>query len=468
MSWIHRLFGSFRKNKLEDQLDEELRFHIEMRAQEFIAAGMDPEDARQQARSLFGNQLLLKERTRDMDTIGWIETLWKDLRFASRILRKGPGFAVAVVVSIALAIGANTTVFSIVNALLFGALPVNEPQRLLNFNEADSFSYPNYVDYRDQTKDVFEGVCAFFPLVPASLGGVGEPERIWGQLVTGNYFSVAGVRMAIGRAFLPEEDRVAGRNPVVVLGHTLWSRHYRSNPSILGKAVILNNLRYTVVGVAPVGFHGTVRGILPEYWVPLSMTGQIMPDMANAFDARDSTWLVVDARLKPGVSRGRALAAVNLVKRRLDSTYHKGEKNLRPVTLSVAGGLPGDSSKNFAIGLMTILTVVVGLVLLIACANVANLLLARASVRQKEIGVRLAIGAGRGRLIRQLLTESVLLSTLGAAAGFLLAVVAVRPLSHLELPIPIPIDLGVATLERRPSIRRTNKLGSFDLVSSIA
>src|SRR5437016_1918157 len=171
------------------------------------------------------------------------------------------------------------------------------------------------------------------------------------------------------------------------------------------------------------------------------MADQIMSGMTNARDARGSHWLIVDARLKPGASRQQALAAVNIIKKRLDSTYNKGEKNLQPVSLTVAGALPGDAGK-FALSLMAILVIVVGLVLLIACANVANLLLARASVRQKEIGVRLAIGASRARLICQLLTESILLSTLGAAAGFLLAVAAVRPISRFELPLPLPIDLN--------------------------
>src|SRR5579864_2961914 len=182
MAWMNRLLGSLRKNKLEDQLDDELRFHIEMRTREYIAEGLAPEEARYRARRMFGNQTLLKERTREMDTFGWLETIWQDLRYALQMLRTSRGFTAAVVVSIALGIAANTTVFSIVNGLLLSALPVTEPQRLLSFNQSSSLSFPDYVDYRDHTKDVFEGVCAHFPVVAASLGEVGEPERIWGQL----------------------------------------------------------------------------------------------------------------------------------------------------------------------------------------------------------------------------------------------------------------------------------------------
>ena len=369
-----------------------------------------------------------------------VDALLKDAAYALRSFRKSPGFTAAVVVSIALGIAANTTVFSIVNAVMLGSLPVKEPARLLNFNEGESLSYPDYVDYRDQTKDVFEGVCANFPLVPASLGGVGEPERIWGQLASGNYFSVAAVDLAVGRGFVLEEDQVPGRNPVAVLSYGLWRRRFGADRGIAGKTIILNNHSYTVVGVAPGGFHGTFRAIDPEFWVPLAMANQIMPDLTKDHldQKRTARWLTVDARLKPGVSRERALAAVNVVNKRLDDTYHKGEKNRPSVRLSTAGEFKGNAGR-FVLGLMVILTVVVGLVLLIACANVANLLLARASARQREIGIRLAIGANRARLIRQLLTESILLSMAGAAAGFLLTLAAIRPISRFELPLPLPI-----------------------------
>ncbi|HLN00154.1 MAG TPA: ABC transporter permease [Bryobacteraceae bacterium] len=366
------------------------------------------------------------------------DNLTQDVSYAWRTLRKSPGFTGAVIFSVALGIAANTTVFSIVNAVLLGSLPVRQPARLVNFSEGNSFSYPDYLDYRNQTKDVFEGVCANLVLVPASLGGVAEPERIWGQLTSGNYFAVVGVKPALGRGFVPEEDQVPDRDPVVVLSYGLWRRRFGADPAIVGRAVILNNLRYTVVGVAPAGFHGAARAIVPEFWVPLAMASEMMPDLAKEQNQRDSSWLMLDARLKAGVSRERALAAVNVVKKRLDAAYRKTEKNPTPITLSVAGGFPGGAS-GFVFGLMATLMIVVGLVLLIACANVANLLLARASARQKEIGIRLAIGASRARLIRQLLTESILLSSLGAAAGFLLAVAAIRPIARFELPLPLPI-----------------------------
>ena len=369
------------------------------------------------------------------------DNLTQDLSYAWRTLRKSPGFTGAVIFSIALGIAANTTVFSVVNAVLLGSLPVRQPDRLLKFSDGNSFSFPDYIDYRDQTKDVFEGVSANFPVVPASLGGVAEPERIWGQLASGNYFAVTGVPLMLGRGFAPEEDQAPGKYPVVVLSYGLWRRHFGADAAIVGKTAILNNLRYTVIGVTPAGFHGTTRAILPEFWVPLAMEGEMLPDLAKDRNQRTSQWLMLDARLKPGVSRERALAAVNVVKKRLDAAYRKGEQNPAPITLRIAGGFPGRETNGFVIGLMATLMTVVGLVLLIACANVANLLLARASARQKEIGIRLAVGASRGRLIRQLLTESILLASFGAAAGFVLAMAAIRPMAHFELPLSLPVAL---------------------------
>ena len=382
-----------------------------------------------------------------------METLLQDVRYAIRTLVKVPGFTAVIIISIALGIAANATVFSVANGLLWSVLPVKDPGRLVMFSEGESFSYPDYVDFRDQTTDVFEGgVVAHFPLIPASLGGTGEPERVWGQAVSGNYFSILGVNMALGRPILPEEDQVMGRDQVVVLSHNLWQRRFGADAGILGRGVVLNGQRYTVVGVAPVGFYGIDRGIVSDFWVPLAMAEEIMPDLAvdgGGRTKRDNQWLTLNARLKPGVSRAKAVAAVNVVKKRIDDTYRKNEKRHETITLQTAGGLIAGSATP-AFGLMAVLMVVVGLVLMVACANVANLLLARATGRQKEIAIRLAMGASRRQLVRQLLTESLLLALAGAAPGFLLAAVAARAISSFQLPMPFPVvfnfnvDLRVA------------------------
>ena len=371
-----------------------------------------------------------------------MEKVWQDVRYAIRTLAKVPGFTVAIVISIALGLAANATVFSVANGLLWGMLPVKDPGRMVMFSEGNSFSYPDYLDYGEQTKDVFEGgVAAHFPLIPASIGGTGEPERIWGQVVSGSYFPILGVNMALGRPILPEEDRVLGRDHVVVVSHSLWQRRFGADAGILKRGAVLNGQRYTVVGVAPAGFYGTERGIVSDFWVPLAMAEEIMPGLATDGGGRtnrDHQWLLLDARLKPGVSRARAVVVVNVVKKRLDDAYRQDEKRHSAVTLQTAGGLIA-GSKTTAFTLMAVLMVVVGLVLMVACANVANLLLARAAGRQKEIAIRLAMGASRRQLIRQLLTESFLLALAGAGAGFLLAAGAARAVSNFRLPVPLPV-----------------------------
>ena len=374
-----------------------------------------------------------------------MNTLIGDVRYTFRTLSKAPGFAAVIIISIALGIAANATVFSVANGLLWGTLPVRDPVRLVVFNEGTSLSYPDFVDYRNQTQDVFEGgVCAHFPLIPASLGISGEPARVWGQAVSGNYFSVVGVPLELGRGILPSDDEVLGRDAVVVLSHALWQRRFASDPAIVGREAVLNGRRYTVVGVTAPAFIGADRGLRAEFWVPLAMAENILPDLANLGmedlrGNRKPQWLILNARLNPGVTHAQAVAAVNVVKKRLDDTYREDEKNHRRVlTLDPAGALFG-GSETPAQTLMAVLMVVVGLVLLVACANVANLLLARATSRQREIAIRLAMGAGRRRLIRQLLTESILLASGGAVAGFALAAIAARAISRFQLPLPFPI-----------------------------
>jgi predicted permease len=365
-------------------------------------------------------------------------TLRQDIVFALRTFGKNRGFTAAVAISIGLGIAANTTVFTMVNALLLGDLPVRAPERLVSLNGGNSFSWPDFLDYRDHGKGALEGLAAYFVIVPSSVGGAGEPERIWGQTVDGNYFRLLGVPMQLGRGILPDEDVASGRNPVVVLSNGLWRRRFAAEANIAGKDILLNNTRYTVVGVAAPEFHGADRGLLPEFWAPLSMTSQLMPDLPidTMKDKRDAQWVMLVGRLKDGVSRAQATAALNVIKRRIDTEYHKGEKR-PPLTLVDAGGLPGGLGQG-AFGLFAVFSVVVGLVLLIACVNVASLLLARATTRRREIGIRLSVGASRWRLIRQLLTESVLLSMIGAALGFAMAWMATAAIAGFKLPLPIP------------------------------
>jgi predicted permease len=431
-----------RRNAVEQALDDELQSSVELLTKERIEGGLSRSEARRRALVELGGVEQLRTKVREIRVGRILEDFATDLHFALRTLAKSPGYATAIIASLALGIAANATVFSVANGLLWGMLPIKDPERMVMLSEGKSFSYPDYVDYRDQTANVFEGgVTAHFPLVPASLGGAGTPERVWGEVVSGNYFSVLGVNMTVGHPIEPDDDRVERGGRVVVLSQSLWQRHFGADAGILGRDVILNGQHYAVIGVAPAGFHGSERGLMSDFWVPLSMVDEIIPGLTGPGGGRtkrDNQWLVLDARLMPGIRHAQAATAVNLVKKRLDDIYRKDQKQHEAITLQNAGGLPGVSvTPVFA--LMTILMIVAALVLMVACANVANLLLGRATGRQREMGVRLAMGAVRGRLIRQLLTESLLLALAGAGVGFLLATVAARAISSFRLPVPLPL-----------------------------
>jgi hypothetical protein len=240
-----------------------------------------------------------------------MDMLARDIRYAVRTLSRPPGCSFVVIVSIALGFAANASVFSVANGLLWGVLPIKDPGRVVMFSEGQSFSYPDYMDYREQTSDIFDGgVAAHFPLIPASIGGKGDPERVWGQAVSGNFFPTLGVGMTLGRPILPEDDGALGRDRMVVLSSALWRRRFGGDTGILNREVALNGKRYTVVGVAPAGFVGIDRGIEPQFWVPLSMSEEIMPGLITTPEKnrtkRSNQWLMLSGRLKPGVTKAKA------------------------------------------------------------------------------------------------------------------------------------------------------------------
>ena len=366
-----------------------------------------------------------------------LNSLRKDIVFAARFFARTPGPALAVVVSIGLGIAANTVVFSMVNELMLRDMPVRDPDRLrvVIANEGAS-SYPEYQDFRSQSGAVLEGLAAHMSIpIAANISASGAPRRVWGQLVSGNWFSLTGAPIYLGRGVLPYEDEVRGRDPVLVLGYGLWQQ-LGANPSIVGKRVVLSGLPYQVVGVAPPGFFGTDRGFIAEFWTPLAMRTHLVPDIARTEANRNCQWLEMTGRLRDGVSRQQATAALNVIYRRILAEHEKGRKP-QPVVLQRVGQLL--IFENELKLLLQALSAVVVLLLIIACANVANLLLARAASRRQEIEIRLALGAGRGRIARQLLTESVLLASAGAAFGLLLSLPGTSALARLQPPLPIPM-----------------------------
>ena len=370
-----------------------------------------------------------------------METLLHDVRYGSRQLVKHPVFTILAVVSLALGIGANTAIFSLVNTVLLRPLPVKEPSQLIevygSLNNGADFSiqsYLNYKDYRDRN-DVFSGLFVY-RIVVASLSHSASNERVWGYLASGNYFEVLGVKPILGRSFLPEEDQTPGSHPVVVLSYTCWQKRFAAEPAIVGRTILLNNHTFTVIGVAPKGFIGTEVAYAPEYWAPMMMAKVIEPG-SRWLDSRDSNNLFMIGRMKPGVTPAQVKASLDAITLQLGKEY-PAENEGRGITLS-RPGLFIPSIRDASITFAGVLMVIVGLVLLLACVNLANLQLARATSRRKEIAIRLAVGASRGRLVRQLLTEGVLLSLAGGALGLMLAAWTNWLVGGIKLPLDVAL-----------------------------
>jgi putative ABC transport system permease protein len=370
-----------------------------------------------------------------------MDTLLQDLRYGARVLIKNPGFTVVAVLTLALGLGANTAIFSLTDQILLRLLPVDKPEELVVLRSpgpkngrvwADgdgsaSFAYPFYKEFRDKDS-VFAGLLARFA-VSLSVAGEGQTERANGELVSGNYFEVLGVRPAIGRVFTDDDNRVPGGHPLVVLSHGYWTRHFGADSGILNKTLIVNGISMTVVGVARAGFNGVQVGQTPDMFIPITMKAQMTPNWDGLNDHRDY-WFAIIGRLKPGLSREQAESAVAPVYSQvieeelplLGNLSEASKQRFRDKKLLLDTGSRGrpilqhDTKEP-----LLVLMGMVGLVLLIACANVANLLMARGAARQREIAIRMAVGAGRMRLVRQFLVESLTLSLIGGAVGLLVA-----------------------------------------------
>jgi predicted permease len=419
-----------------------------MKTQEFVEAGMTESDARDAARRQFGNVTLQQEESRGIWVARWVSELVQDTVFAARMIRKQPGFAAVAVLSAALGIGACSLIFGIANFALFKPLPVDEPSRLASVYGASrrkaglTISYPDVEDLRRARS--FQGVAAFTQFTPAVISSHGEPRRYWGSIVTANYFDVVRPAFTIGRGFDSAKDDTTGHAPAVVLSHQLWQSRFGADRGIVGRTIELNKRKATVVGVTGPGFSGTELAIASDFWAPLSMLAGF-EDAASAGERlakRSDHWLSAAARLRDGTTIRDAAAEIAVIAERISAAYPESKKD-RGLHVERAGQVNPGLRKMIAVFFLLLLGVAI-LVLLTACANVANLLLARASARQKEIATRLAIGAGRGRLVRQLLTESVMLALLGGVAGYGVARLGAYGIGNLRTPFPLPIDFSVS------------------------
>ena len=370
-----------------------------------------------------------------------LETLIQDLRYSLRMLAKRPGFTLIAVLSLGLGIGANTAIFSLVNTVMLRPLPVERPEQIVSLqNEgllrvSTTFSYPNYKDYRDRSGEVFAGLIGYrFAPLSASYNGVNE--KMWGYIVTGNYFEVLGVKAALGRVITPDDDRLPGGHPVTVLSHKTWQQRFGADPAVIGQNVIVNGRGFTVIGVAPQGFFGTEIIAAPELWFPMAMQAEV--EVGNAWlDKRGAQFTIVQGRLKPGVKPAQAQTVMNSIALQLEREFPDDNEGKRVIVGGQGTMFP---LLGRMLGYAEILMAVVAFVLLLACTNLANLLLARATERRKEIAVRLSLGASRRRLVLQLLVESILLSLGSGAFGLLLAYWLVSLAGGFKLPVDFPFS----------------------------
>ena len=450
---VRRFFARLRNvvtpGRGENDLAREIASHLSLLEDEYRRRGLPAESARRAARIALGGVDQAKELHRGERSFTWLDDARRDVPYAARMLRRNPVVTATAVLSLAIGIGANTAIFTVANALLFrGPAGVADADRLVDIGIArpdggfNPTSFPVYADVRDRAGSL-SGVYAhqMFPrALSLGIAGASGPERLFGHFVTSNYFAVLGVQAAVGRMFDPAGDGRPGASPVVVLSRRFWVRRFNGDSAAVGQTIRLNGQSYTVIGVAPEGFQGT--GVTAtDAWMPLNALPAMNAQSEAVFTNRDGGWLVIGGRLKPGVSVEAAAGEVAALGQALAREYPT-----TPVTkgllLLPSSLVPGNRA--LVVVFVALLTGMVSFVLLVACANVSGILLARGAARRREIAVRLSLGAGRGRLVRQLLTETTLLFAIGGAAGFVLARGVTSLLLNWLSALPFPVVLSLS------------------------
>ena len=438
---LSRLLEFAVRDRRERRLKDEIQAHLDLLTEEHMARGLSRQDAVLAARRSFGGVDQIKERYRDQRGLPLLDWLMQDIRFAVRLMRKNALFSVTAAGSLALSIGALTIAFSAVNAIVFKPLPISDAGRVY---QLQSGTLPwSYLDYRDLQERLDFATLAGHRIAMMNVGLQPEPAILWGYLVTGNYFEMLGVTPAAGRFFTPGEDVRPGESPLAVLAYDTWQSRFGGRGDIVGSTLAINGMPFTVVGVAPPGFHGTEMVYRPEIFVPLMMQPQIELG-SNWLERRETQNLMVVARLEPGISREQSDAAVRTTVTQLSGEHKRnGPLSGRLTRVGMFGDTLGGPARAFVWGLFGL-----GVLLMLAgCANLAGLLLARGNDRVREIALRTALGAGKSRIARQLVTESVLLALCGGAGGAAVALAGTRLISAWQLPteLPVRIDLSADT-----------------------
>lgn len=446
MGWMRSLGKGSKaladKHARNAEIDEELEAYLGESVSEKVRAGMNPDDAVKAARAEIGTAATVREKVWNAGWESTLDRLWGDLTYSARRLSRMPALVFTVVLSIGLGIAANATIFSIVSRFVLKPPPVGDPSSLLTlyrtYNHGqccNDFPAPLYRDLRAQAQS-FSGMAAYNDAVPAEIGMQGDSKREWGQAVTANYFDVTQLQMDAGRGFNPNEEHAQ----VIVLGYRLWQQRFGGDASVIGKVIDVSGHPYTVVGVTRPGFHGLDQILDTQFWVPVDDLPELVVNAPDP-ESREMQWLHIATRLKPGVTQKQAEQELDLIADRLAHAYPATDAN-RGFHIERGDTLSGRDKKTIQMFLLGVSGVAL-LVLVIACANVANLLLSQGAQRQREMAVRLALGATRAQLVRQLLLESVLLALGGGVVGVLLSLWATYALSSFTFPAPVPTDLSV-------------------------